>query len=231
MGGRLTRFLNLERARKPDLTPPHGVANTGRFTGEPPPAASPEDLFRAERATQLDSGVEIDAVADGEQPFTRCPVCEADNSKFAVRCINCQAPLDTEEAREWNRRLWAERLKQRALEPQPAPLPPSQQAEQQIGEMLAQQVAERERSRWAVDDQSDDRRPIGMKLLELIPDPNVRFGAAMGLVGAFFTAGLVAFAAKQHPGLQVAGTIVAVALLILFLPGRRRRNSWWWNGD
>ena len=234
MAGRLTRFLNLERARKPDGTPPHGVANRERFTGDSPPVAAPEDLFRAERAAQLESGIEIDAHPDSEQPFTRCPVCEADNSKFAVRCINCRTALDTEQVHEWNRRLWAERQKQRALEPKPAPLPPpGQDPQRQLAATIAQPIPERERAKWnwGADYQSDDTRPIGVKLLDLIPNPNLRFGVAMALVATFFGSGIVAYVAKQHPQLQMAGTIVALALLILFLPGRRRRRSWWWWDD
>ncbi len=230
MAGRLTRFLNLERARKPGLTPPHGVANRGRFTGEPE-AAKPEQTFRAERAAQLESGVEIDAHPDSEQPFTRCPVCEADNTKFALKCINCQTPLDTDEVHEWNRRLWAERQKQRALEPKAPPLPAGEDQQRLLGEAIAQQVAERASWSSGFGRQSSDNRPLGLRLLDFIPDANVRFGVAMALVATFFGSGLVAFVAKQHPRLQVAGTVVAVALLILFLPGGRRRSRWWNDDD
>jgi hypothetical protein len=235
MAGRLTRFLNLERARKPGATPPHGVANRERFTGEPPPVAEPEDLFRSERAAQLESGIEIDAHPDSEQPFTRCPVCEADNSKFAVKCINCRTALDTEQVREWNGRLWAERQKQRALESKPAPLPPlGPDPQRQLGAMIAQQVAEHERTKWnwGTDYQTGDIRPFGMKLLDLIPNLNVRFAVAMAMVATFFGSGIVVYVAKGHPQLQLAGTVVAVALVMLFLPGRRRRRSrWWWDDD
>ena len=46
MAGRLTRFLNLERARKPGDTPAHGVVSRERFSGESPPQAPPDDPFR-----------------------------------------------------------------------------------------------------------------------------------------------------------------------------------------
>jgi len=235
MAGRLTRFLNLERARKPDLTPPHGVANKSRFTGEPPAAATPEELFHAERAARVESGIEIDAHPDSEQPFRRCPVCEADNSKFAIRCINCRTALDTEQAREWNRRLWAERQKERALEPKPAPLPPLGPDPQRLmGAMIVQQIPEHERTRWnwGTVSQTGDTRPFGMKLLDLIPNLNLRFGVAMAMVATFFGSGIVVYVAKGHPRLQLAGTVAALALVMLFLPGRRRRWSrWWWDGD
>src|SRR5438034_715963 len=45
MAGRLTRFLNLERARKPSDTPHHGVVTKERFAGE--------------RKAQLESGGEM----------------------------------------------------------------------------------------------------------------------------------------------------------------------------
>ena len=163
-----------------------------------------------------------------EQPFLRCPVCEADNSKYAMRCLNCQTRLDTDEVHEWNARLWAERQKQKAAEPAAAV---SQAVEQKrlLGEAIAQQVGERERARmwWSRD--PGDSTPLGMRLLELIPHENVRFAVAMGLVGAFFGSGLVAFVAKSHPVLQTGATIIAVALLVLFIPNRRRRRRGWWD--
>jgi hypothetical protein len=228
MAGKLTRFLNLERARKPGDTPPaHGVATKARFTDEAPPPVAPDEHFRAERAGQLESGVEIDVHPAGEQPFLRCPLCEADNSKYAARCINCQARLDTDEVHDWNARLWKERQQQRALEPG-APPPPSPQQQRQLGEAIAQQVAESERARtfW-----SSDSTPLGLRLLELIPDPNLRFGVAMGLVAAFFGSGLMVYLARGHSALQAAGTIAALALFILFVPGRRRRSRWWYFDD
>src|SRR5438552_7893825 len=95
MAGRLTRFLNLERARKPSDTPHHGVVTKERF--------------RQEREAQLKSGMEIETASPEEQPYLRCPVCEADNSKYAVKCLNCSTRLDTDEARAWNEQLWKKR--------------------------------------------------------------------------------------------------------------------------
>ena len=225
MAGRLTRFLNLERARKPGETPAHGIVSKDRFSGESPPAAEPEDLFRAERAAQLDSGVEIDAHPDSEQPFLRCPVCESDNSKFAVKCINCQGRLDTEEVHQWNVRLWARRQKARALEPRP-PAPVDQQ--RLLGEAIARRVAETEGARFRL----DDRTPLGLRLLQEIPDPNLRFAVAMGMVVTFFGAGLAVYLAKGHTLVQAVGAIVAGALFVLFMPqSGRSRSRWWDDGD
>ena len=96
MAGRLTRFLKLERPRRPDEAPHHEVATTARFTGPP-------------------SGMALE-MDHGEQPFLRCPRCEADNTRYADRCVNCQAPLVGDDVRAWNERLWAERQAQRARE-------------------------------------------------------------------------------------------------------------------
>jgi len=231
MAGKLERFRNLEQARKPDDTPARGVISKERFSGTPPPLPdAADDAFRAEREEQLRSGIEIETAQPAEQPFLRCPVCEADNSKYAMRCLNCQARLDTDEVHEWNARLWAERQKQKAAEP-PPPAPEAVDQKRLLGEAIARQVGERERSRmWWSGDSHYDNTPLGMRLLEMIPDPNVRFGVSMALVGAFFGSGLVAFVARHHPALQAAGTIVAVALLVLFMPNRRRhRHRHWWN--
>ena len=225
MAGRLTRFLNLEKARKPGDTPAHGVVSKERFSGEAPPAVPPEDFFRAERAAQLDSGVEIDAHPDSEQPFLRCPRCESDNSKFAVKCLNCQRPLDTEEVHAWNARLWAARQRARAQEPRP---PPAVDQQRLLGEAIARRMAETEGARL----QLDDRTPLGLRLLQEIADPNVRFAVAMGMVATFFGAGIVVYVAQGHTVVQAVGTIVAGALFILFMPRSSRRNSRFWDdGD
>ena len=222
MAGRLTRFLNLERARKPGDTPAHGVVSRERFSGESPPVVPPEDPFRAERAAQLDSGVEIDAHPDSEQPFLRCPVCESDNSKFAVKCINCQGRLDTEEVHQWNARLWAQRQKQRALERRPREAADEQRL---LGEAMARRVAAAESSRLRL----DDRTPLGLRMLQGIADPNLRFAVAMGMVVTFFGAGIVAYVAKGHSFLQAVSTIVAISLMLLFMPGSRRRRGFWYD--
>lgn len=223
MADKHERFLNLERARKPGEGPAHGVLNKERFTGEEPPPLPPEDAFRAARAEQLRSGVEIDAHPDTAQPFLRCPVCEADNSKYAVKCINCQGRLDTEEVRHWNARMWAER--QKAAEPVPAPPPPALSPDQQrlLGEALAREVGERERARLGL----DPRLPLGLRLLQQIPDSNVRFAVAVAMVAVFFGGGVVAYVARRHTLLQAVGTVVAVALFALFTPGRSNRRRWW----
>ena len=224
MAGRLTRFLNLERARRPGDTPAHGIVSKERFSGEPPPAAPPEDLFRAERAAQLQSGVELDAHPDSEQPFLRCPLCESDNSKFAVKCQNCQARLDSEEAHQWNALFWAARQMARAQEPRP---PAAVDEQRLLGETIARRVAETESARLRL----DDRTPLGLRLLQGIADPDTRFAVAMGMVATFFGAGIVAYLAKGHTLVQAVSAIVAGALFVLFMPRSRRRSLRWWDDD
>lgn len=221
MAGRLTRFLNLERARKPGDAPAHGIVSKERFSGEAPP---PPDSFREERAAQLASGVEIDTHPDSEQPFLRCPRCESDNSKFAVKCINCQGRLDTEDVHQWNARFWEARQKARAQEPRP-PAPVDQQ--RMLGEVIARQVAEQEGARLRL----DDRTPLGLRLLQWIPDPNLRFAVAMAMVVTFFGAGIAVYVAKGHTAVQAVGAIVAGSLFVLFMPRSRRRSSRWWDDD
>jgi hypothetical protein len=203
MGGRLTRFLNLERPRKPGETPPHGVATEARF--------------RERRAAQVESGIEVETSDAAEQPFLRCPVCEADNTKFAVDCTNCQTRLDTEEVRAWNVKFWRQR-QAASTEPPPAAV---MEQNRVPGESMAREVAEHERPRlgWTG---SSDSTPLGMRLLQMIPNQNLRFGVAMGMVATFFGAGTVAYVARHHPVLQTVGIVVAAGLLALFMPNRRR---------
>src|SRR5579859_1539840 len=105
MAGRLTRFLNLEKRRPPRDEPAHDVVTPGRFTPESsPPAPGPSHpVMTPGRFDPPELQLSQD---HGEQPFLRCPSCEADNGRFAGRCVNCGGPLDTEAARTFNQQLW-----------------------------------------------------------------------------------------------------------------------------
>jgi hypothetical protein len=228
VAGRLTRFLNLEKARKPGETPAHGVVNKVRFGEEPPAPADPDELFRAERAARLESGVEIATAGAADQPFLRCPLCEADNTKYAVKCINCQAALDTDQVRDWNAALWQKRRAQQQVEASGAAANERLREQNRLlGEALAREVAERERGRLGWGASYGDSTPLGIRLLNLIEDPNLRFVAGLLMAGGFIASGLIAFTARHHPGVQTAAFVVAVALLILFTPNRPRRRRWW----
>jgi hypothetical protein len=214
MGGRLTRFLKLERPRRADETPHHEVATAARFTGAPSGMALETDY--------------------GEQPFLRCPSCEADNTRYADRCVNCQAPLDGDDVRAWNERLWAERQAQRAQEH--AALRHGRtgqdllQQKRMLGEALAREVAERERARlsWWWSGGVQDPTPIGVRLLGLLPSTRARILAGAVAAVSFVGAALLAFGARGHPRLQIAGFLLGLLLLVLFAPNVPRYRRWWW---
>jgi len=212
MAGRLTRFLNLERPHRPADGPKHEVATTGRFTGEPPTMVLERDF--------------------GEQPFVRCPGCEADNSRHAERCQNCQKPLTGGEVRAFNERLWAERKAQQLLE-QGAKLDAQDPAakmrqNQLLGEALARQVGERERARlsWMSDGMSDPT-PIGVRLMSFLPSAGARRVAGGVAFSLFVGSTWTAIAAHGHPKLQSAGIVAALAVIVLFTPNLPRRSRWW----
>jgi len=217
MAGRLTRFLNLETPHLPGDKPPqqHPVATPRRFTGEPSGIALEPDF--------------------GEQPFLRCPSCEADNSRYAERCTNCRAPLTGEDVRAWNERLWAERKAQKAQEEAAllqarAAGPDLVEQNRRLGEALAHEVGERERARmsWWSGSGSQDATPIGFRLLSLLPTTQSRIAAGALAAITFVAAAGLALSARGHPRLQGAGFIIGLLLLILFTPNVPRRRRWWW---
>jgi hypothetical protein len=215
MAGRLTRFLKLERPRRPDETPHHEVATAGRFTGPP-------------------SGMALE-MDQGEQPFLRCLRCEADNTRYADRCVNCQAPLVGDDVRTWNERLWAERQAQRARE-HAAALHEARteqellQQNRKLGEALAREVGERERARlsWWWSGGLRDPTPIGVRLLGMLPTTGARIVAGVVAAASFVGAALLAFGARGHPRLQITGFVVGLLLLVLFSPNLPRYRRWWW---
>ena len=219
MAGRLTRFLNLERPHVPgEKQPaPHEVATKARFTGEPSGIATEPDF--------------------GDQPFLRCPRCEADNTRYAQRCTNCQAPLTGEDVRLFNEQLWAERKAQQAqeaaaLEARRHAQPSAEELVRQnrmLGEALAREVGIREQARmswWGGGFQN--ATPIGMRLLALLPTPRARVVAGAIAAATFIGSAGAALSARGHPRVQIAGFIVATLLLVLFAPNVPRRNRWWW---
>ena len=231
MPGRLTRFLNLERARKPDAHEPHVALTKERFGADPPPLPD----FHAERAAQLESGIEVETASAARQPFLRCPLCEADNTKYALRCLNCGRALDSDEVRAWNEQYWSRRrteLEQEHKTEAKIELQcgTARNAQRELGEVLAQQVAEHEQARlgWMGNSRMYDPTPWGMRILNSISSPGTRFAVAMGLVFTFFGAGGVALRAHDDTVRGVAG-FIALALVSLFLPNWRGRRRRWWN--
>ena len=216
MPNRLTRFLNLERPRTRPEAQPHEVATRARFSGEEPAAAEDDASFRAQREARLRSGLEVATGDSAAQPFLRCPVCEADNSRYALKCINCEGRLDTPAVQEWNARLWAARRAQADSELPPPP-PPPLAAHQEPKTYLAQQGEPSMEARPSP--------PWGRRLLAMIPDGGTRLAASVAVACAFFGSALVAYLARRHPLLQMAAIAFSVALLFLFTPASRRR-SW-----
>jgi hypothetical protein len=198
VAGRLTRFLNLERPRPASTEEPHAPVNARRFEARP----------------------EIELQRDfGEQPFLRCPSCEADNGKFAQKCINCSQRLDTPEAKIWNEQLWAARQAQAAQDAQ-TEFVHQQQLEadrRALGEAIAQQVGEREKQRLGY----MNATPLGFRLLHNL-DEAQRVPAFLTAVVIFLIASGTAIGLRGHPFVQMLGGVTAFALLLLFTPPRRR---------
>lgn len=211
MPGRLTRFLNLERKRTAPEPPAHEVVTKARFAGTP-------DLI-------LDHD-------SGEQPFLRCPSCEADNNRGAERCFNCQQPLQTDDARAWNAAYWEKRRHDEsgAVAPgHPALVSrPLSDEERRLAEALAREVGERERARlfgwWGA---AHDPTPIGIRFLRSIGDGSTRLLVSLGFAGAFMIAAMVAVLAPAHSWLRTGALSVDVLILSVFTPNLRARNSWW----
>jgi len=204
--GRLTRFLNLERPHRPGEAPKHEVATKARFTGEPSGMVLEPDL--------------------GEQPFLRCPRCEADNSRYADRCFNCQEALTGDHVRAWNEQLWAERkAKQQPVARDQGEAALVQQ-NRLLGEALAREVGERERTRLSWWSGADDFTPVGVRLLSLFPTTRGRLLGGAVAFAAFVGGAITAFVARKHPMLQGAGFVVALLMVVLFTPNTRYRR-WW----
>jgi len=206
MAGRLTRFLNLERPHRPGEAPKHEVATKARFTGEPSGMVLEPDF--------------------GERPFLRCPRCEADSSRYADRCFNCQEPLTGEDVRAWNEQLWAKRRAQQQSVARDQGEAALLQQNRLLGEALAREVAERERTRLSWWSGADDFTPVGMRLLSLLPTTRGRVLAGAVAFAAFLGGAITAFVARKHPMLQGAGFVVALLMVVLFTPNTRYRR-WW----
>lgn len=208
MAGRLGRFLKLEQPQKGADGPAHEVANVARFRGEPSGMALEPDF--------------------GEQPFLRCPRCEADNTRYAERCQNCQAPLTGEEVRAWNEQFWAAR-QTADVGKTPAAEPLTPDAQRLLGEAIAREVGERERARlsWWGSETVHDATPIGVRLLAMLPTSRARIAVAAVAIAAFAAGALAALNASHRPALRGAGLVVSMLLLLLFTPNLPRRRRWW----
>jgi hypothetical protein len=206
----LGRFLKLEQRQKGAEGPPHEIVTAARFRGEPSGIALEPDF--------------------GEQPFLRCPRCEADNTRHAERCQNCQARLTGEDVRAWNEQFWAARQAADATKTEvDAAQPAMPETQRLLGEAIAREVGERERTRlsWWASETAGDSTSVGMRLLAMLPTRRARVMVAAAALAAFAGGVLAALKASHRPGLRGAGLVVSMLLLLLFTPNLPRRRRWW----
>ncbi|HEY6910109.1 MAG TPA: hypothetical protein VI356_12115 [Myxococcales bacterium] len=211
MAGPLSRFLKLEQPQKGPDGPPHEVANTARFRGEPSGLVLEPDF--------------------GEQPFLRCPRCEADNTRYAERCQNCQAPLGGEDVRAWNERFWTARQAADPGKTEPGQTS-TPDAQRLLGEAIAREVGERERARlsWWSPESTHDSTPLGVRLLAMLPTRRTRVTLAALTMATFAAAAWAALDGSHRPAVRGAGLVISMLLLLLFtpnLPRRGHRRDWY----
>jgi hypothetical protein len=273
---RRRRFSQIERPRAPggdapDLTPGTDVrfGAVEERTAPPPaeerPAPAPGDPLAGPPAPPVARGhtdrfraaaeapLEVDDHAESSQPFTRCCRCETDHSRYAVRCTVCGEPLDGDEQRRFNERLWAERRAQAGEEARAAAAHEEAlsqarleegAARRALAEEMAREVGQQERRRLSRDGFGEPTfgPPSGW-------GDGTTWGEAGPGVGGLPGGRPIGFRllALLPPGLRVAAGLGAVALaagLFLFKPGVglaagvllvslftpggwRRRRSWW----
>jgi hypothetical protein len=204
MASRFTRFLRLERPRESPGEAPK-LVNEQRFEHEE------IERLREERRRQFASGVETLDEHPDAQPFARCAVCEADNSKYALRCTNCGANLNTPEQRAFNAKLWEAR---KAAEPHAATAAPQPYA---VGAAIAQEV-ERVSSMA-----SAPGGPLGVRILAALP---ARWRAwIVGVVLAEIAwTGIWAWHTGEQSWGLACGISIAVVIAIFLPPSQRRRD-------
>jgi hypothetical protein len=270
---RRRRFSQIERPRAPGAEPPDASPGTdarfgaleeaapaGPGAGDPPADAQGAPVARGHTdrfRPAAERPLEVDDLAEASQPFVRCCRCETDSSRFAARCTTCGEPLDGDEQRAFNQRLWAERRAQAEVEAQAASahqaaldqaLLEEAAARRALAEDMAREVGAQERRRL---DGAGYGEPTfgppsggwGGATGERWGDGNSGMG---GLFGAgtpfgFRILGLLPPAWRVWAGVgtvalvvglyllrPTAGLVVGVVLISLFVPGGwRRRRSWW----
>ena len=239
---RRSRFSRIEHPRTPGEAPepaPVAPGHVERFRPAPPPA------------------LEVEARPGDAQPFVRCCRCETDCSRYDARCSTCGEPLETDEQRTFNERLWAGRRAQAEADEagrleREAALQQARDeaaaARRSLAESMAWQVGEAERRRL-------EREGLG-GLPGGVPDPGPAGGGwghpdptgpGGDLSSPDLPAGLrllarlpaawrvpagvaaVALAALLYLWRPGAGLAAGALLLWLLTPGRWawRRRRWW----
>ena len=236
---RLSRFLHLERERsgQPEEADPspgtaerfEGMERPGPGPGAPRSSGADLDRFGPEPPPRI----ELLETPPGRQPFKRCMRCGMDHGVFASECSGCGASLETAAQRAFNEALWAGLREDAAREALAgAELEAARErgraelsaARRAMGEQLAREVADRERSRlggeggafgdgWS---SGDVGPPVGLRLLRALPDWRWQLGAvlaALAILGGLTAAGLAG-----HPFALLAAILLGVLLVV---PGWR----------
>jgi hypothetical protein len=272
---RRRRFSQIERPRGAGGEAPDASPGTDARFGAleepppppapagPPPAATPADPLGGPAGAPVARGhtdrfrpaaerpLEVEDRAAASQPFVRCARCETDSSRFAARCSTCGEPLDTDEQRAFNERLWAERRSIAAAEAgeaaaREAALERSRQEEaaarRALAEDMAREVGERERRRidgevygeptfgppsggWGGGERWGEGRWGGGSGGVLGPGVPIGFRLLAALPpgwGVAVGVGAVALAAGLFLVHTTAGLVAALALASLFTPGYSR---------
>lgn len=206
---RLLRFLRIEPRKTGSEGEAPGVGETAVFDAE-------IERLRAERKARFASGLEIAEEEPDTRVFLRCAVCEAENGRFAERCMNCGTALDTPEQRAYNDALWAKRRAAEQAAARPPPVDPA--GNRALGEDLARAVADREAERlsWM----AAGRGPsVGIRILAALP-PQLRTAAILGGLAEIAGTGIAAYNTHTTGWRFVFFASLALAGAI-FVPRRR----------
>jgi hypothetical protein len=202
------------------------------------------ERLRLERLGQFASGVELADTSDAEQPFRKCALCEMDNNRAAPRCQNCGADLATDEQRDFNARLWAQRREELAREqaelallhgPHGPHAPHGADAGHEdrdgaraLGEALARRAGIEETMRLSLDGGPAGgfwSAPLGWRLLGLIGPDWLRYAAGLGIVGFAVLLGSLSLDEMRSGVRFSVPEAFLIALGILFLPRTRWRRG------
>jgi hypothetical protein len=218
MANRFTRFLRLERPREPTGDAPK-LANEQRFEHEEIDSAAEIERLRDERRKQFASGVETLEEHPDAQPFARCAICEADNSKYALRCTNCGESLNTPEQRAFNAKLWEARKAAESKTPAPATAaePDPRHA---MGIAIAEEIGRRDS--WTPAD-AQAGVPLGVRILTAL-SPGWRRWIVGAVLAEIACTGLWALRTGEQPWGLACGISIAVVIAIFLPPSRRRRG-------
>jgi hypothetical protein len=188
--------------------------------------------------------------------FTRCMRCGADSNVFATECAGCGTNLDTAAQHEFNERFWIRHQAERQAEAEREARAAAERRElaaragaeeararRELAEALAREVGDRERRRVEADDRlwsrraghgwgwggwepGLDSRPLGLRLIQLLPGPRSQLAAAVAAAAAVLGSlgyGIARLAQGQKNPWFPLGLLL---LVLLVSPGWRRWHRW-----